>query len=244
MDEYNELGVSALAQYVMHRKIILELFDRALSLNIKTEKYPLEKMIHNIIFPMKSTNEDLLYSQQNLWILDERLNYHSFIASDKQLRSLKSELVSASANSPDLVIFDRKLAFTEGEHPINNIIVVEFKRPQRDDYTDEDNPLAQCFKMVQEIRGGQFLDNNGRPVSVANSNIPAHCYVISDITTKLISILETHDATKMPDGQGYYGYHRTFGIYYEVLSYNKVLRDSQKRNKMFFDKLNIATANF
>jgi hypothetical protein len=28
-------------------------------------------------------------------------------------------------------------------------------------------------------------------------------------------------------------------IYYEVMDYNKLLRDAEKRNRIFFDKLNI-----
>ena len=42
-----------------------------------------------------------------------------------------------------------------------------------------------------------------------------------------------------PDGQGYYGYHRDYRAYYEVIDYNKPLRDSQKRNRIFFEKLNV-----
>ena len=42
-----------------------------------------------------------------------------------------------------------------------------------------------------------------------------------------------------PDNQGYYGFHKRFGVFYEVMDYNKLLRDAEKRNRTFFDKLNI-----
>lgn len=149
MDNYNELGVSALAQYVAHRKIILEFLSSSISKDASTGKYPLEKAVHNLIFPMRETSDDLPYYQQNLWLIDERLTYHSFIASDKPLASLNT-FESTSAKRPDIFIFDRKIAFAEGEQPITSIIVVEFKRPQRDDYKADDNPLTQAFDMVTE----------------------------------------------------------------------------------------------
>ena len=62
---------------------------------------------------------------------------------------------------------------------------------------------------------------------------------IADVTPTLKDILETNDAYPTPDGQGYYGFQKTFGIYYEVTSYDKLLQDARKRNCIFFDKLNV-----
>jgi hypothetical protein len=90
LDDYNELGMSALAQYVGHRKIIIEFLERAIELPPdEGAKYPLEEVVHKLVFPMQSTSEDIPYNEQNLWMIDERLTYHSFIASDKQLRTLE-----------------------------------------------------------------------------------------------------------------------------------------------------------
>ena len=239
MDKYNELGVSALAQYVAHRKIILEFLDRAISRGPDATKYPLESVGHNLIFPMRSTSNDLLYSQQNLWLIDERLTYHSFIASDKRLDALPDEIHTDSAKRADLLIFDRKIVFADGEQPINSIVTVEFKRPQRDDYTTNDNPLTQSFDLLADIRSGNFRDHRGRPISVATNTIPGICYVICDLTPTLKKALKYLQAEMMPDGQGYYGYHRDYRAYYEVIDYNKLLRDSQKRNRIFFEKLNV-----
>ncbi len=120
MDRYNELGVSALAQYVAHRKIILDFLARAISKIQEKDQYPLERVVHQLIFPMGRTSGDVMHYQQNLWIVDERLTYHSFVASDKQFRSL-DQFDSTSSKRPDLFIFDQKVAFTEGEQPINSL---------------------------------------------------------------------------------------------------------------------------
>lgn len=153
MERSNELGVSAHAQYVSHRKIIIELLEKALSNDKRTGKYPLEEAVHNILFPMRATDKDILYSQQNLWIIDERLNFHSFVASDRPLNS-HTDFTSESRKRPDLFIFDRKIAFSEkldDGMPLNSITVIEFKRPQRDDYIGDDNPLRQVFEQFNSF---------------------------------------------------------------------------------------------
>jgi len=238
MDRYNELGVSALAQYVGHRKIILDLLEKAISADSETGKYPREAAVHDLIFPMRTTSDDIPYHSMNLWLVDERLTYHSFIASDMPLSST-GQIENDSNDRPDMLIFDRKLAFAEGEQPISSIVVVEFKKPERNNYKIGDNPLLQSFEMVEQIRTSRFKDHKGRPISTANDKIPAFCYVICDITETLMKALAFADAIATPDGQGYYGYSKHYMAYYEVIDYNKLLRDAKKRNRIFFDKLNI-----
>lgn len=234
----NELGVAALAQYVAHRKIVLELFEKALGTGDDGVRYPLERILHQIIFPMRSNSDDTLYSQQNLWLLDERLNSHSVIHSDRQLRSIDG-LESASALRPDLIAFDQEYLLGDGPQPLSSLTVVEFKRPMRDDYTGDQNPLNQVFDVIEQVRAGAKLDANGRPIAVASPDIPTTCYVVCDLTPKLKKVLKDREATLMPDGQGYYGYSRNYKTYYEVLDYGKVLRDAQRRNLALFDKLKL-----
>ena len=62
-------------------------------------------------------------------MIDERLTYHSFIASDKQLRTLEM-LKTKSALRGDIVVFDEKILFADTNpefHPINSITTIEFK---------------------------------------------------------------------------------------------------------------------
>jgi hypothetical protein len=73
---------------------------------------------------MHTTSDDVPYEQQNLWIIDERLSYHSFLASDMRLDSM-GVLGNSSASRPDLLIFERALTFTEDEG------AVEFTRNNR-----------------------------------------------------------------------------------------------------------------
>ena len=109
----------------------------------------------------------------------------------------------------------------------------------RNDYTLGDNPVNQCFDLIKLIRSGKFKNQRGRPIPAVNDRVPAYCYIVADITSTLKDILETNDAYPTPDGLGYHGFQKTFGIYYEVTSYDKLLQDARKRNRIFFDKLNV-----
>lgn len=234
----NELGIAALSQYVMHRRIILDLFKKAITADQKDQKYPLEKVLHHIVFPMRGSSDDVLFRQQNLWILDERLNYHSFVGSDVRLDKIE-ELGTDSRLRPDLVIFDREFPLADGPQPIGSLTIVEFKRPMRDDYSDDENPLKQVVKTVQSIRAGTYIGNDTRPVKVASKDIPTNCYIVCDITPKLRDQLTDWGATATPDGQGFYGYHANHGMYYEVMDYDTVLANAESRNRMLFDRLNL-----
>lgn len=240
LDEYNELGVSALAQYIQHRKIILEFLERAINVREGEKNFPLEKVVHQLVFPMQQTSDDVPYSQQNLWMIDERLTFHSFISSDKQNKSLRV-LESSDPQRADIVIFDEKIIFsddTADAKPLNSIVVIEFKQPGRAKYKDGENPVLQAAKVIKAIRSSKYKVD-GRLLAVANPDIPATIFCVADLTPRLRQILTDFDATPTPDNQGYYGYHRTHKVYYEVIDYTKMLQDAKKRNRIFFDKLNL-----
>lgn len=237
MERYNELGKTALAQYVVHRRVILDLFEKALVQDPETGKYSLERTVHSLVFPMRTTSGDVPFEQQNLWIIDERLTFHSFLTSDQPLAD-NPLLMTESESRPDILIFNRALAFSEDGQPLTSMVIIEFKRPDRDNYRDED-PVTQVYRLVREIREGHKKDFQGREVRPLTKDIPAYCYIICDLTKPLEIRLQNMGATPTPDNLGYYGFNPTLSAYYEVISYQKLLADAKKRNRILFDKLNI-----
>jgi hypothetical protein len=239
IERANEIGKSALAQYVVHRRVILDLLDKALSQDPITGKHALERTVHRLVFPMRTTSDDVPFDQQNLWIIDERLTFHFYLTSDQPLNTVPV-LASESESRPDILIFDRPLAFSDDGQPLTSIVVIEFKKPDRTDYRDED-PVTQVYRMVREIRAGHKEDHKGREIRPLTDNIPAYCYIICDLTKPLETRLQNMAAFRTPDNLGYYGFNPTLNAYYEVISYRKLLADAQKRNRILFEKLNIPT---
>jgi hypothetical protein len=221
IDKYNELGVSALAQYVQPRRIILDFLERAIKLPEDKKNYPLEKVVHHLVFPMRHTSDDIPSSEQNLWIIDERLTFHSFISSDKRNKSI-SVLESMDEQRGDIVIFDEKIIFSDERpdkgHPLNSIVVIEFKQPGRNKYAGDENPILQAVRVINAIREGKYK-HKGRAIPIANADIPAMIFVVADLTTKLRQVLIDFSATLTPDKQGFYGYHPNHKVYYEVMDY-------------------------
>jgi hypothetical protein len=236
LERANELGKSSLAQYVAHRKVILEFFEKSLQANPETGKYPLEEIIHKIIYPMRTTSEDVPYEQQNLWIIDERLSYHWFLTSDMPLDTT-TVLVNDSQSRPDLMIFERALTFAEDEATLNSLVIVEFKKPDRSSYKED--PVDQVYRLIREIKAGHFKDKNGREVKVQSERIPAYAYVICDTTKEVEIIAENKGMWPTPDNLGYFGYNAKLSAYVEIISYTKLLQDAKRRNKILFDKLHL-----
>ena len=124
LDEDNELGKAALAKYVVHRRTILEMLEAALKVQ-ESGAYAREDFVHSLIYPMRANSEEVEFSRQNLWVVDERLAYHTHLASDLPLAKLK--VVNAKGgDEPDLVVFNTPRAFTETKSPYQSVVLVEF----------------------------------------------------------------------------------------------------------------------
>ena len=50
---------------------------------------------------------------------------------------------------------------------------------------------------------------------------------------------DVKEFTPIPDGLGWYRCYSSMNLYIEVLSWTKLLRDAEMRNKIFFSKLGI-----
>lgn len=225
-----ELGRGNLAHYVALRRVILDIFAKSLKLK-ETNRHELENIIHKIVFPLKKNTDSISYEDHNLWLLDEKLSFSEYVASDTPLNT--------GDERPDLLSFDRPIAIREGDELSNPITIFEFKRPGRIDYKDTENPLSQVSGYVAKIRGGNYKNPQGRPVR-ANDNTPAYGFIVCDITKRIREFCELYQLTLSPDGDAYYGFHSKYKIYFEVVSFDKVIRDSEQRNKVFFRKLGIS----
>jgi hypothetical protein len=239
LSKISEVSADQLAEYVLYRKAIISLLEKSVELS-ESGKYPLEEIVHRIIFPMMTTSNEIDYDQQNLWLIDERLTYHHFLASDKSLKTL--EVIDTNSGlEPDLVIFNNALAYAEAPVPFSSVVIVEFKRPMRTKYPEEENPFEQVIRYITKIRESKALDRKGRPIPV-NDNTPFYAYIICDPTEKLKYLAEnSFDYTPTPDGLGYFNFNKKLKAYIEVITYAKLVQDAKKRNRVLFEKLNLPT---
>lgn len=239
LEEVSETARANLAKYVIHRRVILNLFRKGLQLRSDTGKYELESAVHRIIFPLrKDSDDEIRFEQANLWIIDEKLAYHAYLASDKPLRDQKKAIETDSSQRPDLIVYNRALAFVDDAAPYSSIVIVEFKRAGRNDYNDKENPFTQVYRYVNDIRAGKAKDDTGRQVAI-KKDVPIFAYVVCDITPKLREMATFAQLRQTWDGQGFFGFNENLSVYVEVVSFDKVLDDAERRNRVFFEKLRL-----
>ena len=199
------------------------------------EEYSSEGALHDIIFPRRKDNESIGYEEHNLWIIDERLNFTSYISSDLPLNGGTSE-------RPDLISYDRRVAFRGDNESSNPVTVFEFKKPDRDNFVNpssKEDPIEQIVRYVNSIRKGKFKTPEGRKINISD-NTPFYGYVICSLTPKVEEWLEDYkDFKPMPDRMGWFGRRDKINLYLEILSWDKLLKDADMRNKVFFHKLGI-----
>ncbi len=224
-----------LAHYVCQRKKVTELYDE-LRKRIETGKAHKESEMHNLFFPMIKTDREVDYDSNNLWLLDERFNFTQFIASDKVISKVDHK-------EPDLALFYEEGKFyRNGENIITSpIAIVEFKRPKRTNYPDDENPINQALRYAGKILAGKYEMPEGlEKVDVDENRTPVYIYIVCDLTTKIREFARmTGSLSISPDNEGYFGYLKDYNAYIEIKSYKKVIADAKMRNQIFFSKLGL-----
>lgn len=239
-----DIKKSDLANYVAHRRIILDLLEKAIERQCDG-KYAREELIHNLIMPMGKTSDEISFDTCNLWLVDERLAFHDYLASDKTLAAMPIT-DSDATKEPDLMafnVFDTPVLVSDSQKlPLASIVIVELKRPMRNDAAvgKDKDPIEQALGYLERIRNGNVMTKSGRPIP-RSEDIPGFCYAICDITPtiekrcKILGLTPTHDYS------GYFGYNPNYRAYLEVISFDRLVNSAKERNKAFFDKLGLPT---
>lgn len=239
-----DIKKSDLANYVSHRRVIIDLLEKSIQ-RTESGRYAKEDLIHELIMPMRKDSNEVFVDSYNLWLVDERLAFHNYLASDRTLRSIPIT-GDESTKEPDLCalnICDNPILISESQSlPLASITVIEIKRPMRNDAKagEEKDPIEQSLGYLNRIRKGQVTTANGRPIP-NSQDIPGYCYVLCDLTSSIIERCEFFDLTISRDHMGYFGFHKQYKAYIEVISFDKLVNSAKERNRAFFDKLGLPT---
>ncbi|MBT9430304.1 hypothetical protein [Candidatus Symbiopectobacterium endolongispinus] len=206
-------------------------------------KYVKEEVIHQLIMPLRKTSDEIHLDSCNLWLIDERLAFHDFLASDKGLSSMP--ITGCNENKkPDICalnVYDEPILFSEGQQvPLASIVIVEIKRPMRNDAGpgEDKDPVEQALGYLERIREGGVKTANGRQIP-RSEDIPGFCYAICDLTPSVVKRCKMLGLTATNDNLGYFGYNPNFKAYIEVISFDRLLNSANERNRAFFDRLGL-----
>lgn len=240
-----DIKKSDLASYVSHRRVIIDLFEKAIERDAHGN-YVREDLIHSLIIQMRKDSTDIPMESCNLWLIDERLAFHDYLASDKPLKSIPIT-ASGDGKEPDICVlnvFDQPILVSEGTRlPPASIEIIEIKRPMRNDAKagEDHDPIEQAIDYLERIRQGGVMTSTGRPIpNLQNDAVPGFCYVLADLTPTFEKRCRIHHNLKRTsDGQGYFGYKDNVNAYVEVISFDRLVNMAKERNRAFFDKLGL-----
>lgn len=242
LSKADDIKKSDLASYVSHRRVILDLFEKATKRDAEGN-YVREELIHQLIMPMRVDSTTATLNAGNLWLIDERLAFHDYLASDKTINSFPIT-DAKDTKEPDLCalnLFDQPILFSESTKlPPASLEIIEIKRPLRNDADsgEEDDPIEQAIGYLERIRAGGVKTASGRIIPESHTT-PGFCYVLADLTPKLEARCRMHDLTRTADGMGYFGYKKNCQAYIEVIGFDRLLNMAKERNRAFFDKLGL-----
>ena len=153
----DDIKKSDLANYVFHRKVILDILQKAIQRG-GDGKYAREELIHELIMPMRQTSNEIRLDSCNLWLIDERLAFHDFLASDKPLSTMPITDCQ-DTKEPDICalnVFDEPILMADGQTlPLASIVVVEI--------------------LGDHLKSGHLLSVQNRPLCVEPDVIVLPC---------------------------------------------------------------------
>src|SRR5262249_13631111 len=147
----------------------------------KDSAFQHESVLHTFICPMKvatvGRKKGLLEpASHDLWVVDERLTFAEYFSSDVAFEELAKEF--ESKDRPDLVIFDHVHRLREADDS-SKILLIEFKRPGRRNYNDDENPQLQVERYIRKLQSGDQMDVRGRLISF-NTDTIFYFYIVAD----------------------------------------------------------------
>lgn len=237
--------VDSLADYMMRRKAIINLFDKFLDAD-ENGDYKLEEDVHNLIFPLGLTNNDLDYENHNLWILDERFISYKFIASDKSITSFSQ---TKSRKETDLILIDNPQMFNnpisfgdKASGEVNSMVIFEFKRPgdvahqkNKTDYRWEFSELVEPY--FEEFIYQPIKKNYKGNQIILKETTPKFGYIILDIIPEPLARYNKNKGWKATPFGTYFKIEAELNLHLEVMTFRQLLEASKQRHNPFFDKL-------
>lgn len=237
----------SLAEYVVRRKVVLDFISLLLHKvrdDNRSSAYQREDVLHSFICPLRvSTSGGRRKiepaTSHDLWIVDERLSFAQYFSSDVEFSALSE--ISSSDDRPDLLVFDYVHGLRQTDDS-SRVLLIEFKRPGRKDYTNDENPQAQVERYIRELQSGRLSDVRGRPIRL-DRNAIFYCFIVADIVGKLDEW--TFSWRRTVDGRGrVYRPEDGFLGSIELIGWDDLLQDARARNEAFFDKAGISGKSF
>jgi hypothetical protein len=237
LKEEAQFSYSKLADLLIHRKSIINLFKKYIQWRSERNHW-LEEDLHNLIFTMGAESNTMPFDYHNLWLLDERLAFHRYTTSDRQIRT-NQHTNSDSQKETDLLIYDFPWAYSDDPNRVNSLVIFEFKRPGRDMLTNKDKELdSQVREYFQNLMESKSTNDKGDFLKIKDAT-PKFGYIVCSLHEELIEWNVKHNFFKRTPYGTLFKINPELNQYFEVMDYNDMIDFADKRHLAFFKALGI-----
>jgi hypothetical protein len=233
-EKVDEGQKEALAEYVIHRKNIIELVQAARRYGDDGKRKP-EEAIHDLVFRRFGDNASTNYFEHNLWLVDDALAFLPYISSD---RAAHGSGRKKGDKIPDLMFFDDSLVL--GDQTGTSITIVEFKKPSRDDYrfgSPADDPVLQVINTLQHLTKAQSVTRSDGSFFPIGNVVQRFAYIIADLTPSMCDVLRMHDFKNDWKSDVFVRYRDTERMFIQAFGYETLVKNAKERNQAFFSFL-------
>lgn len=224
----------ALAEYVLHRKSVIELVEAARKFGGDGKRAP-EDVIHELVFRRFSDNVDMDYFEHNLWLIDDALAFLPYISSDRTMHGggrKKGDKIT------DIAFFDDSMIL--GDNDGTTITIVEFKKPSRNDYSfgnGKSDPVLQVIDTLDNaVSHGGISKTDGSHFSFTGV-VKRFAFIVADHTDTLVKVLRKHDFKNDWNPKIYVRYRENDRILIQAFGYDTLIDNAKRRNQAFFSVL-------
>lgn len=234
VDKIDASNKEALAEYVVHRKKVIELIEAARKYG-STGTHAPEDTIHDLVFHRFSDSVDTDYFEHNLWLVDDALAFLPYISSDRAMHGKGRKKGDKIA---DLAFFDDSLVL--GDNDGTTITIIEFKRPSRDDYRFGDVKHDPVMQVIETLKGataaGGIARTDGSHFAFRGV-VRRFGYIVADLKPSLVTVLRNHDFKNDWNPDIYVRYRDNEQIFIQAMGYDTLIAHAKKRNQAFFSVL-------
>ncbi|MDR2438803.1 MAG: ATP-binding protein [Planctomycetaceae bacterium] len=237
IQQVNIGNIVNLSSYIMYRKYILSLFNEGLE-TCKKNKIQNEAFFHNLLLPKNSNNS----TESNLWLIDDQFLYFEGV-SDVAIENIK---INENKIIRNLTTEEKKMLAEFNKKRLQNKIDLLFFPEEKKCIIIElkDPKVGLNENVFQMDRYVQLLANFMKPeFSIENF----FTYLITDNFNKYDKPGNGYRKIYGIDGfvrnsadiKSYENDNTVANQYSEVIRYTDIYKRANKRNKIFFEKMNL-----
>jgi len=221
-----EIGKQELAEYIWYRKVVIDVMEKLLATNERQEK-----VIHNLIMPMKTTDKERT-EDNNLWLLDDKFSLYQYAASDLEIKEIYKDVCGEDIpegenkdekDRPDLCIF-----FSDSQKSSDDLeaVIIELKAFTADKY-DKSKGLDQLPLYAHSFRKRHTKFKKFWVYLIVDE--------IDDEFRRLLTVSRNWKRFFCHNGEVYLQYNEEISAYLSVLTASALTANAKARNHKFLE---------